>query len=299
MNIVNSKSISSRMYTLGGKLLGIKKQNNKAWSNAAGLHAETSIAPKWIYKKYDVVTTSIGLHRTWFLKPQKNATEKHLLYLHGGAYVHGLSFRHWRFVAKFIDATNCTVVIPDYPLAPKHTATVVTDFALVLYKQILSITAAQNITIMGDSAGGGLSLSLAQLIRNENLQQPSNIILLSPWLDVSMSNPNITSAIEKNDPLLGKPGLIQAGKFYAGELDTKNELLSPIYGNIKNLAPITLFIGAKDIFITDCKSCLEKCKADNIEINYWEYTHMLHVWMLLYMPEAKLVYEEIIKIITK
>jgi acetyl esterase/lipase len=297
MNIIDSNSFKSRLYTLGGTLLNIKKQNNKIWSNVTKLLSETSTAPKWIFKKYDVTTSTIGIHTTWFLKPKTNAIKKHLLYLHGGAYVQGLSFRHWGFVAKFIEATNCTIVIPDYPLAPKYTAINVTHFALTLYKQMLHITSTENIIIMGDSAGGGLSLSLAQLIRNENLPQPSNIILLSPWLDVSMSNPNINVAIERNDPLLGKEGLISAGKFYTEALDTKNFLASPIYGDVKNLAPITLFIGAKDIFIADCKTFLEKCNNENIKINYWEYTHMLHVWMLLNIPEAKMVQQEIIKII--
>ena len=151
-------------------------------------------------------------------------------------------------------------------------------------------------TLMGDSSGGGISLALAQRLREDGHEQPAGIILLSPWLDATLSNPEIEE-IDKIDPFLGVKGLKYGGEVYARDVDPKSYLVSPVYGSLKNLAPVTLFIGTRDILYPDCRKLRDNAAAEGVAIDYREYPGMVHNWMLGPMPEAKQAIKEIVEAI--
>ena len=150
---------------------------------------------------------------------------------------------------------------------------------------------------MGDSAGAGLALALSQKLKTENIEQPSKIILLSPWLDVSMKNPD-AELIEKNDIMLKIDSLKRAGKLYAGNSNTDNYLISPINGSIEDLPEISIFIGTHDILYPDCIKLKNKLKEQKVAFNFFEYPKMFHDWMLVTMlDESKNVLQQIATII--
>jgi epsilon-lactone hydrolase len=146
---------------------------------------------------------------------------------------------------------------------------------------------------MGDSSGGGFALALAQKMREENNDKANQIILLSPWLDITLKNTNI-SALDSEDPVLGISGLQRAGKAYAGDSDPNNYLLSPINGQVEGLGKISIFIGTKDILEADTRRFKSITKEKGININYYEYKDMIHVWPLFDLPESKKAIEQII-----
>lgn len=86
-------------------------------------------------------------------------------------------------MAKISRALNCTITIPIYPLLPDHKGKEIFNMIVPIYEKIISEVKAEDIVIMGDSAGGGMSLALAELLSKKQLPQPSNIILISPALD--------------------------------------------------------------------------------------------------------------------
>src|SRR5690606_3466899 len=110
------------------------------------------------------------------------------------------------------------------------------------------------IVFMGNSAGGGLALGFAQKLRNENRTQPqpSQLILISPWLDITLSNPDIRM-VDKKDKLLSIKGLRMAAKAYASSVDGNDFRVSPIYGDFSGLGKISLFIGTNDLFVADAR----------------------------------------------
>ncbi len=252
--------------------------------------------PKGLYKKVNIQTENIDGNTIYTLSPLQKKTETIVLFLHGGGYIHAAAAQHWRFVQKIIEKTNCTVVFPDYPLAPKNTCTDV--FALLdpLYKNLLAKNGSINLIVMGDSAGGGLSLALSQKMRNEGIEPPSQTILLSPWLDVMMTNPDL-KAIDPKDAFLGIKGLQMGGKVYAGNLETNHYLVSPINGSVKDLGKISVFIGTHDLFVADARKFLIKCQSEGININYYEYPEMPHVWIIFNFPESKKAVSEIVRLI--
>ncbi|ANE53426.1 alpha/beta hydrolase fold domain-containing protein [Flavisolibacter tropicus] len=230
------------------------------------------------------------------LQPKGKSSSKHILYLHGGAYIQSFVRFHWYFLAALVNAVNCTITVPDYPLAPAYTYTDSFAMVLDLYRQLLSAVDTNDLIIMGDSSGGGFALALAQKIRDEHIPQASQIILLSPWLDITLSNPDIND-LDPVDPFLEKESLQQAGKLYAGDTNPDHYLLSPINGDIEHLGKMTVFAGSKEILVADARKLKSLADSKGVDLTYFEYADMFHAWMLLRFPEAKKARQQIIDLI--
>ena len=111
---------------------------------------------------------------------------------------------HWLFLNNIcMDISDCTVIIPDYPLPPKYNYKDVFGMVEGLYSEIINNVDSEKLIVMGDSAGGGLSLALMQKVGIDNKKQPEKLILISPWLDIKMQNPKIDE-VQKVDKILNK-----------------------------------------------------------------------------------------------
>ena len=219
-----------------------------------------------------------------------------IFYLHGGAYVEQPYLMHWHLLDRLVKQANAQVIVPLYPKAPVHHHQESFDKLLLLYIDLLKTSEPQHLICMGDSAGGGLALAFSQLLAQQHISQPKNLILLSPWLDLSMENPEI-QALEKKDPLLQKEYLIAMGKAWAGETDMHDPLLSPIYGNLRGLPKTSLFIGTHELFLADARKFRAQALSRGVTIDYHEYPKMNHDFLLFPIPEAKKALQEIVEII--
>jgi acetyl esterase/lipase len=246
--------------------------------------------------KCEIEKKIISERSVYTLKSKAGLSKLTILYLHGGAYIHNMTRQHWKFLGTLIEQTDCTIVVPDYHLAPEYSYLHSFEMVESLYLEVLQNCKPGNLVLMGDSAGGGFALALAQKLKAENIVQPSQIILLSPWLDLSLMNPDI-KAINRYDPFLGIEGLRMAAFAYAGNTNISHYLLSPLNGSITQLGQISLFIGTNDILVADARKLKLKAEENEIKINYYEYPKMIHVWMLLMMPEAKRAKAQIVKLL--
>jgi acetyl esterase/lipase len=200
-------------------------------------------------------------------------------------------------MAELVIKSGCTVTAPDYPLAPDHTYKESFNMLTVLYCQLIGMASPHDIIFMGDSSGGGFALALAQKIRNDHIVQPGQIILLSPWLDITLTNPDIKD-VDGVEPFLGIEGLRKAGKLYAGDAHPGHYLLSPINGALEGLGKISILIGSKDILVADTRKFRSLAESKGIKINYYEYEDMLHAWMFLNFPESKRAKQQVVDLIT-
>ena len=249
-----------------------------------------------VSKNYKVETKQVNGKNIFIVNPKTIVHNKIVFYLHGGAYIAGIAWPHWRFIHKLIDKSGVKVAMLDYPIAPENCYVDTIDMVLKSYQLLLKSYSPSQIVFMGDSAGGGLALSIAQELLRKGLPQPDCMILLCPWLDVTMTNPDM-AAIEKKDSLLSRKALTSAGKHYAREADRKNPLISPLYGVFEGLAPIHLFAGTHDQLTADARKLNELLKNSNVRFYYHEVDHMFHVWMLFPIPEAEKVLCQIVQII--
>ncbi len=247
-----------------------------------------------LYLRYDIDVDDRWGHNVWTLEPVKDMNNKVILYLHGGAYKYNFVSAHWYFIGHIIDQLHAKVVAPDYPLAPEYNVTHVFDLLLRIYKDLLRDHDPKDISIIGDSAGGGMTLALAQLIKIEKLPQPEQLILLSPCVDVTLDNPDIIE-VDKDDPILNISSIRQAGYEYAGPVDRKHYLVSPIYGDLEGLASISLYVGTHDLLVADCRKLNNMANDLGIDFKYHEYEGLFHVGMLYPTPEGSEIRKEIIE----
>ncbi|HET9826837.1 MAG TPA: alpha/beta hydrolase [Chitinophagaceae bacterium] len=279
------------------KLINKKNFLSKQLANGKFDSYSSPEPPAKILRSCVIQKFQINNRNVFTLKPKNyNGGGKHILYLHGGAYVQRFNKFHWEFLAKLVKRTNCTITAPDYPLAPAHTYQKSFEMVSEVYRRLLAMNDPDQLIFLGDSAGGGFSLALAQKMRNEKVSQPAQIILLSPWLDISLKNPEIKD-VDPNDPFLGKESLQQAGKLYAGGTNPDYYLLSPINGSLNNLGKISVFIGSNEILVADARKLRSLAENYGIDLNYREYPDMIHAWMFLNLPESRRAKKEIIDLI--
>lgn len=217
----------------------------------------------------------------------KTESDHHILYIHGGAYVLDIQSVYWTFLGAMVDQTGAQVVVPCYPLAPESSWEASYAWMTKVYDDLVQKVGAENITIMGDSAGAGFALGFAQLLRDAQKSLPRKLVLLSPWLDVTMTDP-MQPTLDRKDSILGINGLRAAGEWWAGDKDAVTSApVSPLFGEVEGLPPIAVFSGTFDLLWPDARKLKEKADTVGVSVSYHEYPAMQHVWMLFPIPEAK------------
>lgn len=219
-----------------------------------------------------------------------------IIYLHGGAYVNEMLPFHWLMLDKLAKKLDCTFIIPDYPLAPIHSFEESYDKLTILYQKVIRYYPDRKIVLMGDSAGGGLALGLSMYWATLKLPQPKQLILLSPWVDLTMSNTDMAD-YEAVDPLLRKNELIVDAYYWADGADLKDCRLSPIYGDFTELKQVVLFTGTHEIFYPDITLLFEKLKAADVDAELNVGEGLNHVYPAFPIPEADAALQHITELI--
>ncbi len=239
-----------------------------------------SKAPEEVQIDCNLETEEFIGRKVFIITPKnEQKSEKVILYLHGGSYVAETSSNHWKFLEKLVKDTNATIILPDYPLTPKYTYKDVFTMITPLYKEIIEEVSTDNLILMGDSAGGGMSLALLERLSEENVEMPYKTILISPWLDVRLENPEIDN-VQKYDKDLNKESLKIAGIAYAGKDGIDSYLVNPIDGDLSKLKNITIFTGTYDILNPDVHVLDEKAKKVNVSLEIKEYEGAEHIWFI-------------------
>ncbi|RKT87185.1 Acetyl esterase/lipase [Saccharopolyspora antimicrobica] len=254
--------------------------------SAESNQTETSQLPGWVRAKFDVTGRDVHGHRCYTLRPRTSLGPVHIFYLHGGAYVHQIESAHWKFLDRLIDLTGASVTVPLYPLAPAHSYRETIPMVWESYEATVGAEAPENQVVMGDSAGGALSLFIAQRLKARGRPQPQRVVLISPWLDITVTDPSMPE-LDRHDPYLGIEGLREAGRLYARDLDPHDARLSPIYGDLDGLAPLSVYAATRDVLLADARRLRELTAQRGVGIDYEEYPGMFHGWILQSLPEAR------------
>lgn len=247
--------------------------------------------PKMIYKSKVEDKDMFGCQMITF--NDTDDAERLVIYLHGGIYVNEIVLPHITFCDKLAKRANACVFAPIYPLAPNHTYKESYKIVEDLYNYFLSLE--KPITIMGDSAGGGLALAFAEYLGANDIQQPAHLVLICPWLDITMSGDY--SSVEY-DPIGGIETLREMGKAWAGDLDLKDYRVSPMFGDVSKLSKTTLFVGTHETLYADVTEFYKKLKDNGVdaELNIGE--GMNHVYPIYpFVPESKEAFEHIVEVI--
>ncbi|MBQ1966984.1 MAG: alpha/beta hydrolase, partial [Clostridia bacterium] len=223
-----------------------------------------------------------------------------IVYIPGGGYLNNPLKYHWNLINNVTQKTNCPVIVPIYLKVPNYTCEESYEKMIEFYKDLATRDGIEHIIFMGDSSGGGMSLALAQILRDDypELIQPEDLFLIVPWLDVTMETEGIEE-IAEIDPMLGLYGCKDIGKLWAGDKDRHDPMVSPIYGSFENLGRITLFTGTKDMLYPDVAKLDKILCEQEIEHTYVVEDNLDHPYPLFPTPEAKEAQQLMIDIINE
>jgi len=240
-----------------------------------------------------------GLNSEWMIPDGANP-DKTILYVHGGGYVSGSCNDHRGFVSKFADFCKVTTFIYEYRLAPENPFPAALDDSVKAYEWLLAQgKKPENILVAGESAGGGLCLALLLALRDRKIALPKAAVAISPWTDLSCSGDSYRTKNNISISLYNSWNVFS--KYYAGNNDIRNPLISPLYGDLKGLPPIFINSGEADELFDDGKSFYQKAKAAGVQAHFREGAGMVHCYPLLapMFPEATEAMDEIRDFIRK
>lgn len=219
------------------------------------------------------------------IAPPSGNPARHLVFLHGGCYVFQIDPVHWAFVAKLAAEAGVHVVVPIMPLAPSGTARDVVPAVADLVAVLIAEAGADNVSIGGDSSGGGMALAVVMELRDRGLPALRATILSSPWLDISGTDPRLAE-LDPRDPWLAVPGTHAAGALYRADVGEDDWRVSPLHGDLTGLGPITMFSGTRDILNADAHRFLPLAAAAGLAVDFYEGEGMIHNYPILPMPEG-------------
>ncbi|MGD9540701.1 alpha/beta hydrolase [Methylocystis sp.] len=208
-----------------------------------------------------------------------------LFYLHGGAFLIG-SPRLFRYAAREFARAGFDVFTPAYRLAPEHVFPAALEDVLRAYKTFAEARPGPFV-IVGDSAGGGLAVSLMLRIRDEGLPPPAAAALSSPWVDLAATGASIREN-EARDPWFTRKDILLGARAALGRESARNPLASPIYADLSGLPPMLVHAGADEALRDDSTRLVARARQAGVDASLEMWPCVPHAWQLMsFLPEAR------------
>lgn len=227
-----------------------------------------------------------GIPGEWVESP--NSMDAVLLYLHGGGYF-GCSAETHRSITVWFAMHGFRVLAPNYRLAPENPFPAAVDDAVAVYRGLLAEDRSpQHLVVAGDSAGGGLVLSLMLALRAAGTPFPAAAALFSPWTDLAATGESIRTNAARCAMFNGAD-IGPSARYYLGNTDPRNPLASPLYADLSGLPPLLIHVGADECLRDDSTRVAEKARAAGIPVELKVWPVVPHVWQLAHqiLPEAR------------
>lgn len=273
------------------KFINFRQRLNKMMEKPG--RSQKEFVPKKVKDHYKVSEHKAQGRAVVTFERELNKSHKHIVFFHGGGYIFEMTTMHWKLVTALADRTQARISVVDYPLAPessyRETFTMVTQS----YETLVTTYPGDDFILLGDSAGGGLALAFTQkLIRDEFKPLPVKNILLSPWIDITLSNQAIRN-YQQLDCILNDDFLNHCANSYAGGDDQKQYMLSPIYGELDHMPETAVFYGTHEMLLPDCLKLKDKAESANANFIFHAYENMPHDWGILPIPEREQLIDDI------
>ena len=223
-----------------------------------------------------ISVTEIANVKCYLFQPVGNHTENIIVYLHGGSFAMGGINSHQAMISHIAERTNSRVLFIEYSLAPEHPYPTAINEVLEVYKELQGTYPNSKIVFMGDSAGGGLVVSSIHALKEENVKQPSAVILISPWINLKC-NTNSYKTRQALDPILSKEVLLEYAQYYKGPHGTKADPSELLFSSFP---PTLLLVGTNEVLFDDAKNFYEYIKQVQSETFFKSYQDQTHVWLL-------------------
>jgi len=246
-----------------------------------------NIGSKWI---------DLGNAKMEQIFSKKKSCGNVILQLHGGAYVKGYNDTYRRSAIKYHTISHGAHVFSlDYRVAPENPFPAALDDAFSAYNYLLQAGFdSKKIIIVGDSAGGGLTIALCMKLRDLNLPLPKALITMSAWTDLAGEGESYIRN-QMLDPMLGQHTLPLEHNSYVGNHDIKNPYISPAYGTFEGFPDMMMHVGSHEVLESDTLTVAKKASDSGVNVHVTLYRGMFHVFQLAFnlIPDAKKAWREI------
>lgn len=244
---------------------------------------ETTTVPPALARTWAVETRDIGFP-AYVLTPKGKRWTRTIVHLHGGSFTAAAHVRQWLWVTRLARKVDARVVFPAYPLAPEHTWR---DSHQPLVGLVQDLLTEGPVVLSGDSAGGGMALAVAQAVRDRGGPQPSQLVLLAPWVDLTGSAPGFTEAGAR-DPWLNIDNHDVYASFWAGSSeDLPRFEVSPGLGDLRGLPRTLMFCGTHDMLYAGCVALASRAAEAGWDLDFEVGHGLLHVYPILPVSEAR------------
>ncbi|HXW84446.1 MAG TPA: alpha/beta hydrolase [Candidatus Binataceae bacterium] len=239
----------------------------------------------------DIVAEKVsanGVPAEWISAPGA-ATDRAILYLHGGGYVVGSINTHRAMIARIARASNARALALDYRLAPEHPFPAAVNDTVAAYRWLLAQKIKpQKIVVAGDSAGGGLTLAALVAIRDASLPMPAGAVPISPWTDLEGTGASVRTRAAR-DPMVTSENLAGSAKQYYASHSPRDPLVSPLYADFRGFPPLLIQVGDAEILLDDATRVAERAKAAGVQVDLEVWDDMVHVWHVFakILPEGQ------------
>lgn len=220
---------------------------------------------------------------------RRSRADRHVLYLHGGAYVYGRPAHYRDFIWRVANAAGATVHVLDYRLGPEHPFPAAVEDATAAYRALLAAGAEpRRLAVMGDSAGGGLTFATLLKLRDERDPMPAAAVAMSPWTDLTLTSAS-SIRFDDTDPMLSVSPARLFARWYLGDADPKHPYASPLFGDPTGLPPSLIQVGSDELLLDDAVHWGERMRKAGVDAKVEVWPRMPHVWQLFarVLPEGQ------------
>lgn len=210
-----------------------------------------------------------------------------VLWFHGGGFRIASALAYRSFGSHLASVFNARVLLPDYRLAPEHPFPAAVNDSFAVWESLLADGEDVNrIVLAGDSAGGALA-SATTLQAIEDGVLPAGLLLVSPWVDLTVSSSTYDSRAEL-DTMFSREAAREAVPAYLGTTDPRERLASPLFADWTGSPPVQILVGDHEVLLDDSLALANTLVGAGVDATLSVYPEMPHIFPFNYpaFPEA-------------
>lgn len=231
-----------------------------------------------------------GVPAQWITASEGSATERTILYVHGGAFSLGSATSYFPFASRVGIVCDADVLLPEYRLAPEDLFPAALEDLMAVYRWLLQTNgvSAKNLVIVGDSAGGALALSLCLSLRDAGDQMPAALVLFSPLTDLEASGRSI-DANASVDPVISRLLVLASAANLLGVGNPLPDVLRPLSASYEDFPPLLVQVGGNETLLDDSVRLVERYSQAQSDATLEIVESAPHVFQLFseFIPEAQ------------
>jgi monoterpene epsilon-lactone hydrolase len=214
-----------------------------------------------------------------WVSPRECSKEQPIIYyLHGGGYISGSAKSCRPITATLSRHLRTRVFGLDYRLAPEHRFPAGLDDAMAGYRWLVSNGIdPRSIAVVGDSAGGGMTLALALRLRDAGETMPACLVCLSPWTDMTSTSESLRANSERDSMFVGED-IERYASVYLGDHSRRDPLASPLLADLGGLPPVLIQVGRDEVLLDDARNLHAKFQAAGDSSTLHIYENVPHGW---------------------